>query len=165
MRREDGAAVVELALLLPLLALIAALTVPFLRIFLDINDVGGAVASGMRFATKVDRNASLSDDPVGCPDPTRRRSATQIREHVMTTGGRLLQDASQIAIVVDQPDPRPTIEDPCQAISGSLVSVTATYTIPVTGLGASANTLAGWFGADPIFVARVRSVTSVGVLE
>lgn len=161
LRRDDGVAAVEAALLVPLLIFVLATSATLLSGMAAANDASRAASSGLRLATKVERNPD-PDGTRGCGAWTRRSSTDEVRALVVAASGPLVSDVSQVAVSTSDPYSPTNL---CRALSGSTVTVTVTYEQPIGRLGDAANALAGWFGGDPPFPDRTVTASAVGVLE
>lgn len=159
MPRDDrGGAAVELAILLPLLLLLAAGIWPLLAGIATYADVDHAAADGIRYATKVDRNpiANACATETGLSGSRRRSNA----EVVAYVSDAVELPGATVTVTVDHAS-----GSLCRATSGTPVTVTVSYPLTTGTLARTANTIAGFFGGGPIYTDTTRSTSAYGLLE
>lgn len=123
LRHEDGAAAVELGLLLPVLMFAAVGFLPLVTRMVDANAIDDAMAEAIRYATKASPVAFDNAGAPECDAQRRRRSGPEVQAFLTAASGGRVVD-STIAVV--QPNDAGTVSDPCRAIAGSVVTITAT---------------------------------------
>ena len=130
-RDERGAAAVELALVLPVLALVAMATAPLVRLYADHAQVVALAQHGARYATRADRDPERGD--VARYRPT----ADEVRASVA--------DAAEIPVTVT------VTPSPDDALPGDSVTVIVVADRPIGPLGVVVNAAAGLVGGEPPF--------------
>lgn len=168
-RGERGTAAVELALIGTLLLLVAVASLPIFSLLAANRDAGQVAAEGLRFATKAQANpcqpgadGCVFEIPGPCPTLTRRPSAADVERYVRTSFG----DES-VTVIVHVPGDPETLVQPCTALPGTQLAVTASYDHDLGVLAAAANGATRLVGGEPLFPddqARVTA-TAVGVEE
>ena len=129
---DKGAAAVELALFLPLLVLLAALSVGAVRMVADQNHLNQVTETAARYATR-----SAADPGSSGPYSTRRTTA-EVTAYV--------ESLSDLPVVETLVSPDPTLTFP-----GDDVTVTITVQHDAGPLADAANALVGLIGQDPVF--------------
>ncbi len=129
---ERGAAAVELALFLPMLILLVALSVGAVRMVADQNHLNQVTESAARFATR------SSVDPLN-PEPySTARTSASVAAYV-----EHLSDLPILEVVVSP--------DPTTAYPGTDVTVSITVHHDAGPLADAANAVAGLIGKGPVF--------------
>jgi len=124
LRREEGISALELGLVLPVLLVIFALTVPLVKAGFEYITLSRATAHGVRFATRVDPNARSSADGL-----TRRPTADEVGAFVRDAAGGLVLDEVTVT-------PEPT-----SALPGDVVTVRVSYEVSFGPLATLANAI------------------------
>lgn len=136
---DRGGAVVELALVVPVLAFVAAAVLPVFGVVTDHAEAARAAAHGARVAAYTPANPS----PGPCGPTTRRASAEEVTAAVLDAG-ELVTDASAVTVALDGGG---TL---CAATPGEAVTVSIRVDRPLPPLGGAANRLAALVGAGPV---------------
>jgi hypothetical protein len=123
LRRQDGVSTLELGLLLPILLLLLTAVVPIVKAGWEYMVVSRASAHGIRYATRVDTNARMSDKNF----LTRRPTATEVESFVRDAARPL-----QLTTVTVSPEP-------AGLLPGEIVTVRARYLVNFGPLGSLAN--------------------------
>lgn len=147
-RREEGASVIELAFVLPVLLLVFAATVPVVKSGWEYLSLTRATAHGVRYASRVDVNARESS--VGL---TRRPTADEVEAFVRDAAGGLNLDSVTVT------------PEPAGALPGEAITVTATYEFTYGPLADIANGVVGLasFGGDQLLPqSKVVTVSATG---
>lgn len=131
-RDERGAAALELALFLPVMALLIALGVGATGMVSDQNHLNQVTETAARFATRA------ADDPVNPGPYGTRPTPAAVAAYV--------EEISELPVVEVTVTP-----DPNLAFPGDDVTVAVTLQHDVGPLGHAANALAGLMGRDPVF--------------
>lgn len=114
-RREEGAAALELGIILPLLLVFLAFVSPLIKFGYEYMVLQRAAAHGVRFATRADVNPRLGPDGT----LTRRPNGTEVAQFVSdSSNGRV--DAARVTI--DPPNP-------ALALPGEQVTVSLDYDV------------------------------------
>lgn len=166
LRREDGSAAVELGLLLPVLLAAALIFTPVVTRLGDSTRTDDALGQAIRYATKASANAIEASADGHCPAPRRRRSAVEVADFLDAASGGLVP-ADLVSVSVQQPNGAPDVVHPCQAIPGSVVTITAVVGLDddvIDDLSAAARQVLTGGGQVPGLPAT-RTITAVGVLE
>ena len=129
---ETGAAAVELALFLPVMILLAALSVGAVRLVADQNHLNQVTETAARYAT---RSAA---DPGSAGPYSTRRTVAEVKAYVET-----LSDLPVVETLVSP--------DPMLTFSGDDVTVTITVQHDAGPLADAANALVGLMGQGPVF--------------
>lgn len=148
MRREDGVAAVELALIGGVLLLLVSTLVPILQAVVAYNDLSRATAEGLRYAVHAAPNPVVGADD--CPTLTRWPSSQQVRAQVEASLGRQL-DVFDVAP-----------KSPCtiRFDEDRRVVVTASIDQDLGPLAAVANAVSGLFGGDGPFPEDIIRLTA-----
>ncbi len=128
---ERGAAAVELALFLPLLFLLAALSVGAVRMVADQNHLNQVTETAARYATRA------AADP-GATTYSTRRTTAEVAAYVEE-----LSDLPVLEVVVTP--------DPTLAYPGDDVTVAITVQHDAGPMADAANALTGVIGQGPVF--------------
>jgi hypothetical protein len=131
--RDEGAATVELGIVLPVLLVLIAGVAPLIKFGLDYMVLSRAVSHGLRYATRVDTNAHYIPDGVTL---SRRPSASEVQAFVMDAAGPLELSPAGIAVV----------PDPLGALPGEPIKVEATYEVSFGVLADLANAVKDLLG-------------------
>ena len=131
-RSERGAAAVELALFLPIMLLLAALSVGAVRMVADQNHLNQITESAARYATR-----SAADPGSSGPYSTRRTTAEVVA---------YVERLSDLPVLETLVSPEPAL-----TFSGDDVTVTVTVQHDAGPLADAANALVGLIGQDPVF--------------
>ena len=138
MRREEGAAAVEFAIIVSILLLLFTMVVPIVKSGYEYMVLQRAVSHGVRFASRADVNPRVSDTGT----LTRRPSVAEVQEFVVEAAQPVGVSAANITVT---PEPR-------AAMPGAQVEVEATYTMSYGVLGDIANGIKrALFGGDDVF--------------
>ncbi len=162
MHAERGSAAVELALLLPVLLLAALVAIPVVLRIQEANRLDEAVGAALRYATKAAPNA-VADPGMTCPDPRRRRSASEVQTFLADASGGIVS-AAQVGVVVRSASGIET-PDPCRGVPGSTVTVTVDWVNEVGTIGELVNGVARLVGSGDVITTSTRQLTALGVLE
>lgn len=136
-RREDGAAAVEFAMILSILLLLFSFVAPIVKSGYEYMVLQRAVSHGVRYASRVDVNPR-SDGAGGL---TRRPSPAEVKQFVVDSA-QPLQVA--LADVTVNPSPR-------NVLPGAQIEVSANYTMSYGIMGKFANTVkATFWGGDDL---------------
>lgn len=166
-RADDGIAVVEMAIVLALLLLLAVGALPLFSLLLGHIDLGRATAEGLRFATKVEANpcSAGTDGCVfelpasGCTHDTRRRpSADEVEAYLRAGTG----NDALVVRVHDPADPATTLQ-PCNSRPGTPIAVTASYDHDLGIFGSLANAASSLGGNGPMFTDNTINVRSTAI--
>lgn len=145
-RREEGASTVELAIVLPMLLLLIASIAPLVKTGYEYMVVQRAVAHGVRFATRVDANATVAV-------PTRRPTQAQVKDFVSTAAEPLTLPAANVTV---SPNPATTLP-------GVGIEVRATYTMNYGILATFVNNIKSvFFGGSAFPTSRTVTVSGRG---
>lgn len=128
---ERGAAAVELALFLPLLVLLAALSVGAVRMVADQNHLNQVTETAARYATRA------GTDPGSVTYSTHRTTAEVIA---------YVEELSDLPVLEVLVTPDPTL-----AFPGDGVTVAITVQHDAGPLADAANALSGLIGQGPVF--------------
>ena len=134
-RRDDGVSTLELGMVLPVLLLLLTVVMPIVKAGWEYMVVSRASAHGIRYATRVEPNARISD----AGTLTRRPTATEVEAFVRDAAAPL-----NLSSVTVSPEPASTL-------AGDVITVRAGYTVnfgPLAGLANSVKT--GFFGGSDI---------------
>lgn len=143
MKRQQGAATVELAMLVPALMILVATAIPLLKFGMDYMVVSRAVSSGARYASRVDVNARVASSG----GLTRRPTAAEVRQVVVNAAAPLA-----LASVTVSPEPSSTLP-------GGQVFVSASYQASFGPLGAAANSIRSVFFGKPNIFPQSKVIT------
>ena len=135
LRRDHGVSTLELGMLLPVLLLLLTLVMPVVKAGWEYMVVSRASAHGIRYATRVENNARISDTGT----LTRRPTATEVEAFVRDAAAPLA-----LSTVAVEPDPATTLP-------GDLITVRTAYTVtfgPLAGIANSVKTT--FFGGGDI---------------
>lgn len=168
---DDGVAVVEMAVVLGLLLLLAVGALPVFSLLVAHTNLGKSTAEGIRFATKVERNPCVAgtadcvfdQSATGCLSDARRRpSAAEVTAYLVAATGNAALD-----VQVHPPDDPSATLQPCNSDPGDPVAVTAAYDHDLGIFAAAANAASALTGGGPMFTNNQVRVTStaVGVQE
>jgi Flp pilus assembly protein TadG len=123
-RREDGAAAVEFAIVLPLLLVFLALVAPLVQFGYEYMVLQRAASHGVRYASRADVNPRVVEG-----GPTRRPSVDEVAQFVSdSANGRVA--ANQVTVT---PNPR-------LALPGELITVSVDYEVsygPLAGVASA----------------------------
>lgn len=128
-RNEQGIAVVEFSMVLPILLVFLALAGPLAKFGYDYMVVQRAASHGVRFASRADVNARSADGAL-----VRRPSAGEVAAFVSNSSNGKVSSAD----VTVQPNPR-------QALPGEVITVSVDYTVSYGPLADVANTVKSVF--------------------
>lgn len=145
-RREDGAAAIEFALLLPVLVLMAMMAVPVVNTVLGYVDLNEASEAGARYATA----AHL--DPENPAVYRFRPDAAAVESYL-----RRISDVPLESVSITP--------DPASSLPGTQVTVTITHRVPMGPLARVANFFAGLVGGDPLFPDGGLVLTSTATMR
>lgn len=143
-RREEGAAAMELAIILPLLLVLMAFVAPLVKFGYDYMVVQRAAAHGVRFASRADINPQLrSDGSLG-----RRPLAAEVKSFVAdSSNGKV--GAASVSV-----NPVPSL-----ALPGEQITVTVDYPMSYGPLAEIANAVKGAFFGGGAFLPSSTTVT------
>src|SRR5688572_4973038 len=111
-RREDGAAALELAIVLPILLVLLAFVAPLVKFGYDYMVLQRAAAHGVRYASRADINPQVrSDGSLG-----RRPLPSEVKAFVSSSSN------GKVAATAVSVDPNPTL-----ALPGEQITVTVNY--------------------------------------
>ncbi len=134
-KREEGAATVELGIVLPILLILIAGVAPLIKFGLEYMVLSRAVSHGLRYATRVDTNAHYIPDGVTL---SRRPSAGEVQAFVMDAAGPLELSVSSVAVA----------PDPLGALPGEPIKVEATHEVSFGVLADLANAAGELLGGE-----------------
>jgi Flp pilus assembly protein TadG len=135
-RREDGAAAVEFAMILSTLLLLFSFVAPIVKSGYEYMVLQRAVSHGVRYASRVDVNPR-SDGAGGL---TRRPSPAEVKQFVVDSAQPLTVLPSAIQVT-----------DPRSALPGQQIEISANYTMSYGIMAKFANTVkATFWGGDPL---------------
>lgn len=164
---DDGVAVVEMAIMLALLLLLAVGALPVFSLLLGHVDLGRATAEGLRFATKVEANPCTAGTD-GCTfeeatsacsyDLRRRPSANEVEAYLRAATGN---DA--LVVSVHAPGDPATTRQPCNSSPGTPIAVTAAYDHDLGIFGSLANAASSLGGNGPMFTDNTLNVRSTAI--
>lgn len=141
---DRGAAAVELALVLPLLALVALACAPLVRIYSDHGHVVALSERGARFATRAERAPGRAG---GATRPTPAEVVADV------------QAAARFPVTVSV-DPAPA-----DTLPGETVTVAVSATRPGGPLVAAADLVARFAGGDAVFPDAAVVIRSAVVMR
>lgn len=160
LRRDDGAAAAELALLAGVLALIVTAVFPLFALFAGHTALHRAAASGARFATKAyaapcragTAGCVFTDTTPACPPVRRRPSAHEVAERVRAIAGDVVVDVTP---------------NPCTALPGTPVRVSITATRDIGAVAHTANAFAQLLSGRALFAGSQLQMhaTALGLEE
>jgi hypothetical protein len=144
LRRDDGAAALEFAIILPILLALLAFVAPFIKFGYDYMVLQRAVAHGVRYASRADINPVVrSDGSVG-----RRPLPSEVKTFVSnSSNGKVL--ASTVDVT-----PNPTL-----AVPGELITVEVDYEMSYGPLADIANGVKELFFGGGAFLPSSTTVT------
>ncbi len=148
-RREEGAAAVELGIILPILLVLLAFVAPLIKFGYDYMILQRAASHGVRFASRADANVRYAEDDGAL---TRRPTQTEVANFVRdSSDGKV--DPLQVEVV---PSPR-------SALPGEPITVTVGHTISYGPLAEIANAVkAALFGGSPFPTSTPITVSARG---
>lgn len=141
---EKGASTVELGMLLPVLMVLLAVTVPLIRAGWEYMVVSRAVSHGVRYASRADVNPRVSSPGA----LTRRPTTSEVQAFVADAATPLSPGAVAVT------------PEPSGALPGEPIHVSATYEMSFGPLASVANTLRGAFFGGQIFPTTTQVTVS-----
>jgi Flp pilus assembly protein TadG len=143
-RREDGAAALELAIILPLLLVLLAFVAPLAKFGYDYMVLQRAAAHGVRYASRADINPQVrSDGSLG-----RRPLPSEVQAFVAASSNGKVA-ASDVTV-----NPNPKLSLP-----GEQITVTVAYPMSYGPLAEIANTIKGMFFGGGAYLPSSTTVT------
>ena len=136
-RREDGAAAMELGIVLPLLLVLMAFVAPLVKFGYDYMVIQRAAAHGVRFASRADVNVRYAEDGVTL---TRRPTPSEVAKFVGDSSDGMI-DPGQVAV----------FPNPSSALPGERIEVTVDHTISYGPLAEIANEIKKTFFGGSAF--------------
>ncbi len=144
-RRDEGAAAVELSIVLPILMVFLAFVAPIIKFGYEYMVIQRAAAHGVRYASRTDPNARYAEDGVTL---TRRPSSGEVRQFVSDSSDGTIDPA---AVEVNP--------SPMFAVPGELVTVTIAHEMDYGPLADIANAVKGAFFGGGAFLPSSTTVT------
>ena len=143
-RREEGAAALELGIILPILMVFLAFVAPVIKFGYDYMVLQRAVSHGVRYASRVDINPiTRSDGSSG-----RRPLPSEVKAFVSdSSNGKVLADTVDVT-------PNPTL-----ALPGEQITVAVDYELSYGPLADIANAVKGAFFGGGAFLPSSTTVT------
>lgn len=149
-RREDGTAAVELGIILPLLMVFLAFVAPLVKFGYDYMGLQRVAAHGVRFASRADANARVSDDGSSF---TRRPSAGEVKSFIA--------DSSNGKVTADQITVSPP--NPALALPGEQIVVSIDHEFSYGALADIANSVkSAFFGGGAFLPPQTVTVSARG---
>ena len=143
-RREEGAAALELGIILPILLVLFAFVAPFIKFGYDYMVLQRAVSHGVRYASRVDVNPVVrSDGTIG-----RRPLPAEVKSFVASSSNGKVQAATVTV------DPNPSL-----ALPGEQITVKVDYVLSFGALADIANSVKGAFFGGGAFLPDSTTVT------
>lgn len=158
-RDTRGVETVELALVLPVLLLLALGTFPLLDLLATHRDVARAADQVALYASRVDPNPTANAE---CGGLTRRRSYAEVEAMALAA----VPDLTEVSVSVGAPGAPPppagssASDSPCAATALSRVHVRLRAERSTGPLAATVNAVAGLLGGGPVLPATATASAS-----
>lgn len=165
---EAGAETVELAIILPVVLLLALGTYPLLDVMAIHRDIGRIADEAAVYATRVDNNPTATTTNAVCGSLTRRRSYAEVRDFALQ-GHPALTRVDVFAQPAGGPGPDTTAAssaDPCTAPAFSRIHVQLTAAYSTGPAARTANAIARLISGSDLFPTTAHvTATAAAYLE